>query len=104
MHHFLKKLWSEDRGQNVSEYALLLVLVSLFAAAVIGVIGPAVSSTCAKAYAAISSTSTSGSGSSAISGGGASATNSSSSNNGPGPGNGNAGGGGQGRALALGRK
>jgi len=31
MKHLLKRLWQEDKGQDLTEYALLLVLLSLAA-------------------------------------------------------------------------
>jgi Flp pilus assembly pilin Flp len=39
----LKKLWNEDEGQDLTEYALLLVLIALIAVASLQVAGQAVS-------------------------------------------------------------
>jgi Flp pilus assembly pilin Flp len=39
----LKRLWNEDEGQDLTEYALLLVLISLIAVASLQVAGQAVS-------------------------------------------------------------
>jgi Flp pilus assembly pilin Flp len=39
----LKRLWKEEEGQDLTEYALLLVLISLIAVASLNVAGQAVS-------------------------------------------------------------
>lgn len=39
----LKRLWKEEEGQDLTEYALLLVLISLIAVASLQVAGQAVS-------------------------------------------------------------
>ncbi|HUX10283.1 MAG TPA: Flp family type IVb pilin [Terriglobia bacterium] len=39
---FLKRLWQEEEGQDLTEYALLLVLVSLVAVAALKSVGRAV--------------------------------------------------------------
>jgi pilus assembly protein Flp/PilA len=39
----LKRLWKEEEGQDLTEYALLLVLISLIAVASLRVAGRAVS-------------------------------------------------------------
>lgn len=36
MPRFLKKIWIEDEGQNLAEYALILALLSLVAVAALG--------------------------------------------------------------------
>jgi pilus assembly protein Flp/PilA len=43
MRNLLKQLWSDESGQDLSEYALLLVLISLVAIASLRVAGEAVS-------------------------------------------------------------
>jgi Flp pilus assembly pilin Flp len=42
MADFLKKLWRDDGGQDLMEYALILVLISLVALAILQVIGATV--------------------------------------------------------------
>ena len=41
--NLLKKLWQEEAGQDLIEYALLVVLISLVATAALKVVGSAVS-------------------------------------------------------------
>lgn len=43
MTELLKRLWQEEEGQDLTEYALLLVLISLVAVAAMGALGSAVS-------------------------------------------------------------
>jgi len=43
MTELLKRLWQEEEGQDLTEYALLLVLISLVAIASMKVLGSAVS-------------------------------------------------------------
>jgi pilus assembly protein Flp/PilA len=43
MKDLLKRLWQEEEGQDLTEYALLLVLISLVAVAAMGTLGSAVS-------------------------------------------------------------
>lgn len=43
MTELLKKLWQEEEGQDLTEYALLLVLIALFCVAAVGSLGSAVS-------------------------------------------------------------
>lgn len=38
-----RRLWQEEAGQDLTEYALLLVLISLVAIAAMGILGSAVS-------------------------------------------------------------
>lgn len=45
MSQFWKMLWNEENGQDLTEYALLLVLVSLVATMSIKVIGSVVNNT-----------------------------------------------------------
>jgi Flp pilus assembly pilin Flp len=40
--NFIKKLWKEEEGQDLTEYALLLVLVSLAAIGSLGVLANAI--------------------------------------------------------------
>lgn len=42
MQEFWKRLWSEENGQDLTEYALILVLISLVAMAALQVIGSTV--------------------------------------------------------------
>ncbi|HZT71785.1 MAG TPA: Flp family type IVb pilin [Terriglobia bacterium] len=39
----LKRLWREEEGQDLTEYALLLVLIALAAVAVMGTLGSTIS-------------------------------------------------------------
>jgi Flp pilus assembly pilin Flp len=43
MKQLLMRLWQEEEGQDLTEYALLLVLVSLVAVAAMGQLGSGVS-------------------------------------------------------------
>ncbi len=43
MKNLLMRLWREEEGQDLTEYALLLVLISLVAVVSMGVLGEAVS-------------------------------------------------------------
>ena len=43
MKNFLMRLWKEEEGQDLTEYALLLVLISLVATAAMSTLGTAVS-------------------------------------------------------------
>lgn len=43
MKNLLMRLWKEEEGQDLTEYALLLVLISLVATAAMGTLGDAVS-------------------------------------------------------------
>ena len=49
MKHVLRRLWREEEGQDLVEYALLLVLMSLAAIGSIGGLATAVNSTFGKA-------------------------------------------------------
>jgi Flp pilus assembly pilin Flp len=42
MKHMLMKLWKEEQGQDLLEYALLIVLIVLVAAAAINPLGTAI--------------------------------------------------------------
>ena len=43
MKELLKRLWQEEEGQDLTEYALLLVLISLVAVAAMGALGSGIS-------------------------------------------------------------
>ncbi|HXP68566.1 MAG TPA: Flp family type IVb pilin [Candidatus Dormibacteraeota bacterium] len=43
--NFLKRLWKEEEGQDLVEYALLLVLVALAATAGMGALATAINTT-----------------------------------------------------------
>ena len=43
MKELLKRLWQDEEGQDLTEYALLLVLISLVAVAAMGILGSEVS-------------------------------------------------------------
>jgi Flp pilus assembly pilin Flp len=43
MTELLKRLWQEEEGQDLTEYALLLVLISLVAVAAMGELGSGIS-------------------------------------------------------------
>jgi len=43
MTELLEMLWEDEKGQDLTEYALLLVLISLVAVAAMGTLGSAVS-------------------------------------------------------------
>jgi Flp pilus assembly pilin Flp len=43
--NFLKKLWKEEEGQDLTEYALLLVLVALAAIGSLGTLATAINKT-----------------------------------------------------------
>lgn len=55
MRHMLKRLWFDEEGQDLTEYALLLVLVGLAAIAALGTLGNAINSTLEKAAGNLSS-------------------------------------------------
>lgn len=42
MTELLKRLWQEEEGQDLTEYALLLVLIALAAITVMGTLGSAI--------------------------------------------------------------
>lgn len=54
MKHHLLKLWKEEEGQDVTEYALLLVLISLVAIAAMSSVGVAVNGVFSNAAANLS--------------------------------------------------
>ncbi len=49
MKQIIKKLWQEEEGQDLTEYALLLVLVSLVAIATMQTLGSSISTVFANA-------------------------------------------------------
>ena len=55
MKELLKRLWQEEEGQDLTEYALLLVLISLVAVAAMGELGSAVSDAFSNASANLTS-------------------------------------------------
>lgn len=93
MYRMWKRVWSEEEGQNTSEFALILVLLTLIAAAVAGRFGVTLNNTYSTVQAAITSispaesTGASSSDSGPSANDGSSAGNSSSSPNGSGSGN-----------------
>ena len=52
----IKKLWTEDRGQDLTEYALLIVLVALVAIASMTTLGDGVSDVFANATTNLTTT------------------------------------------------
>ncbi len=53
MQNLLKRLWQDEQGQDLVEYALLLVLIALVSAATIQTLGTAVKSVFANASTAL---------------------------------------------------
>jgi pilus assembly protein Flp/PilA len=53
----LKRLWREEKGQDLTEYALLLVLVALVAIATMQTLGSSISTVFANANANLTSAS-----------------------------------------------
>jgi len=51
----IKRLWREDRGQDLTEYALLLVLVALVAIATMQTLGNTISNVFANAASNLTS-------------------------------------------------
>ncbi len=49
MKNFLMRLWKEEEGQDLTEYALLLVLIALSAITVMGTLGSAINNVFSKA-------------------------------------------------------
>jgi pilus assembly protein Flp/PilA len=49
MRNVLAKLWKEEEGQDLTEYALLLVLLSLAAVGALGTLATAINGTFTKA-------------------------------------------------------
>jgi len=55
MNNMLRRLWREEQGQDLVEYGLLLVLVSLGAVAAMGTLASAISNAFGNAKANLSS-------------------------------------------------
>jgi len=53
MRNSLKRLWQDEQGQDLVEYALLLVLIALVSAATIRTLGTSVKSVFANASTAL---------------------------------------------------
>ena len=58
MKNFVKRLWREEEAQDLTEYGLLLVLVSLVAIASMTTLGSAVSNAFANATTNLAATTT----------------------------------------------
>ena len=58
MKNFFARLWKEEEGQDLTEYALLLVLIALAAIVVMSNLGSAVNVVFSKGASALSSAST----------------------------------------------
>jgi pilus assembly protein Flp/PilA len=56
MKELLKRLWKEEEGQDLTEYALLLVLISLVAVLAMKTLGSDISSAFSNAAANLTST------------------------------------------------
>jgi Flp pilus assembly pilin Flp len=56
MKNLMIRLWNEEEGQDLTEYALLLVLLSLAAIATLGTLASAINSVFNKAAQNLSST------------------------------------------------
>jgi len=53
MQNLLKRLWQDEQGQDLVEYALLLVLIALVAATTVQTLGTAISSVFTNASTAL---------------------------------------------------
>jgi pilus assembly protein Flp/PilA len=53
MQNLLKRLWQDEQGQDLVEYALLLVLIALAAAATVQTLGTAIQSVFGNASTAL---------------------------------------------------
>jgi pilus assembly protein Flp/PilA len=58
MMELLKRLWQEEEGQDLTEYALLLVLIALAAVAVMGTLGNTINNVFSGAASTLGSAST----------------------------------------------
>ena len=58
MKNFLVRLWKEEEGQDLTEYALLLVLIALAAIAVMSNLGSSINVVFSKGASTLSSAST----------------------------------------------
>jgi len=55
MMEVFKRLWQEEEGQDLTEYALLLVLIALAAVAVMGTLGSSINNVFSTAASDLSS-------------------------------------------------
>ena len=55
MMELFKRLWKDEEGQDLTEYALLLVLISLVAVAAMGTLGSGISDAFSNAAANLTS-------------------------------------------------
>jgi pilus assembly protein Flp/PilA len=58
MGNLFKRLWREDEGQDLTEYALLIVLIALLAVVSIGTLGDAISDVMTNAAKNLTTTTT----------------------------------------------
>jgi Flp pilus assembly pilin Flp len=58
MKNFLARLWKEEEGQDLTEYALLLVLIALAAITVMSNLGVAINNVFSRGASTLSSAST----------------------------------------------
>ena len=58
MKNFMTRLWKEEEGQDLTEYALLLVLIALAAVAVMGTLGNAINNVFSSGASTLGSAST----------------------------------------------
>lgn len=56
MKHLLKRLWQEDDGQDLTEYALLVVLIALAATAAMSKLASAISDAFSSVASGLSTT------------------------------------------------
>jgi pilus assembly protein Flp/PilA len=58
MKNFMVRLWKEEEGQDLTEYALLLVLIALAAITVMGTLGSAINNVFSAAASKLTNAST----------------------------------------------
>jgi Flp pilus assembly pilin Flp len=58
MKNFMLRLWKEEEGQDLTEYALLLVLIALAAITVMGTLGSAINNVFSIAASKLTSSAT----------------------------------------------
>jgi pilus assembly protein Flp/PilA len=56
MKRFLRRLWQDEQGQDLTEYALLMVLIALAAVAAMGTLGNAINNAFSDVMNALSGT------------------------------------------------
>jgi Flp pilus assembly pilin Flp len=56
MQNLMRRLWQDEQGQDLTEYALLLVLIALVAATAVSKVGTAVSAVFSNAAANLTTT------------------------------------------------